>query len=97
MPEAAEATRAPSVPSDLDERLKRFEERMAEDEEKTRPKRTRGEILDAAIEAVQEQVAAESVKLGGHFRMAAQQQAQKERVRDLEWLVHDLKDLKAEG
>lgn len=97
MSEAEQVREAASVPSDLDARLKRFEERMAEDEERTRPKRSRAEVLDAAIEAVQEQVASESVKLGGHFRMAAQQQAQKERVRDLEWLVHDLQDLKAQG
>ena len=83
-----------SVPSDLDARLKRFEERMTDDEERTRPKRDRNEILEAAIEAVNGQIATESVKLGGHFRMAAQEQAQKETVRDLEWLVQDLRDLR---
>lgn len=94
----SEATQTPSkINLDLDERLKRFEERMAEDEERTRPKRTRSEILDSAIEAVREQIATESVKLGGRFRMAAQEQAQKERVRDLEWLVQDLEDLRADA
>lgn len=96
MSEAQNIEPKPHVPSDLDERLKRFEQRMADEEVRTRPKRTRVEILDAAIEAVREQVATESVKLGGHFRMAAQQQAQRERVEDLEWLVRDLEDLKAE-
>ena len=51
-------------------------------------------ILDAAIEAVRGQVAAESVKLGGIFRMAAQEQAQRETVRELEWLVQDIEGLK---
>ena len=88
-----EAT-ASKIPSDLEARLKRFEERVADDEERTRPKRTRNEIIEAAIEAVSGQIATESVKLGGHFRMAAQEQAQKETVRDLEWLVQDLKDLR---
>ena len=83
-----------SIPSDLDARLARFEERMSDEEERTRPKRTRTEILDAAIEAVRGQVAAESVKLGGRFRMAAQEQAQRETVRELEWLVQDIEGLK---
>jgi uncharacterized protein involved in exopolysaccharide biosynthesis len=87
-------TTASKVPSDLEARLKRFEERVADDEERTRPKRSRDEILDAAIEAVNGQIATESVKLGGLFRMAAQEQAQKETVRDLEWLVQDLQDLR---
>lgn len=81
----------------LEDRLKRFEERMGEDEKRTRPERSRDEVLDAAIETVREQIATESVKLGGRFRMAAQEQAQKERVRDLEWLVQDLEDLRADA
>jgi translation initiation factor 2 alpha subunit (eIF-2alpha) len=84
-----------SISLSLEDRLKRFEERMGEDEERTRPKRTRNEVLDAAIEAVNEQIATESVKLGGHFRLEAQKQAQKEKVRDLEWLVQDLNDLRS--
>ena len=93
MTEAHKIDEAPSVPSDLDARLRRFEERMADDEERTRPKRTPAAALDAAIETVQEQIATESVKLGGNFRMAAQEQAQREKVRELEWLVQDLRDL----
>jgi len=96
MSEAQNEQRA-SVPSDLDERLRRFEERMADDEERTRPQRTRAETVDAAIEAVREQIATESVKLGGRFRLAAAEQAQREKIRDLEWLVQDLEDIKAEG
>jgi uncharacterized protein involved in exopolysaccharide biosynthesis len=94
MNEAEQIQEKASVPSDLDARLARFEQRMADEEERTRPKRTHAEIIDAAIEAVRGQVAAESVKLGGHFRMAAQEQAQRETVADLEWLVRDLEDLR---
>lgn len=87
---------ATSVPSDLDARIALFEERMFKDEATSRPQRTRTEILNAAIETVKAQVAAESIKLGGRFRMAAQQQAQRETVADLEWLEKDLEKLRDE-
>ena len=94
MPEAEQTLEKPSVPSDLEARLARFDERMADDEEPSRPKRTWLETIDASIETVKSLAAAESVKLGGHFRMAAQEQAQRETVRDLKGLVHDLEELR---
>lgn len=81
----------------LDEQTRRFEERMALDEEKNRPKRSRSEVLDAAVGAVKEQLASERAKLEGRFSMAAQEKAQKEKVSDLEWLVTDLERLRDEG
>lgn len=85
----------PTTDKNIDEAVKRFEERMADHEERTRPKRTRDEVIDAAIGAVDLKLEAERSRLDGRFRMAAQEQAQREVVQDLEWLVEDLKDLRA--
>lgn len=84
----------PSAAERADAAMARFEERMSDHEERTRPKRTRDQVLDEAITAVQRQISDEQAKLDGRFRMAAQEQAQREKVRDLEWLLEDLRDLR---
>ena len=74
-----------------EERVRRFEERMAEG----RPKRTKHATLDAAIEIVGRHLTRETGFLkDGQFQMAAQEQAQREKVRDLEWLIEDLQEVK---
>jgi hypothetical protein len=85
----------PSAANKADEAMARFEARMADHEKRTRPKRTRDEVLDEAINAVELQLKDERAKLDRRFSMAAQEQAQRETVQDLEWLVHDLHDLRA--
>jgi hypothetical protein len=84
----------PDTAKKADDAMARFEARMADHEEQTRPKRTRDEVLDEAIAAVKLQLQGEQAKLEGRFTMAAQEQAQREIVRDLDWLVEDLKDLR---
>lgn len=79
-----------------DDAFARFEERMAVHEEQTRPKRSREEVIDAALLAVRLQLDGERKKLDAHFHMAAQEQAQRERVQDLEWLIEDLKNLRVD-
>jgi pyridoxine/pyridoxamine 5'-phosphate oxidase len=80
----------------LDDTMRRFEERMAANEEKSRPKRSRQEVLNAAIDAVQEQLVKEREALQKRFHMAAQEHAQRETVESLEWLVVDLKRIRDE-
>jgi septal ring factor EnvC (AmiA/AmiB activator) len=80
----------------LDDTMRRFEERMATTEEKKRPKRSRRDVLDAAIDAVQTQLGKERAAMDQQFRMASQQLAQKETVEGLEWLVVDLKRIRDE-
>lgn len=81
----------------LDETLARFHARQTETEEKKRPKRSREEVLHAAIDAVQAQLEKARKALQGPFHMASQQLAQKEEVESLEWLVVDLKRIRDEG
>lgn len=74
---------------DLDEQVRRFEERTA------RPTRTKNETLDTAVKVVSESLARAQEHLSnGGFRMESQRVAAREGVEELEYLVADLKDLK---
>lgn len=73
-----------SINPDLDEQMRRFEERTA------RPKRTRVEIFTDARDAVKKQLDAATARAGGSFRMESQRVAAKEEVERLENLVADL-------
>jgi hypothetical protein len=78
----------------LDEKVARFEERMeAEEEELRRPFTKIGTAQEAAKVIREHLAAAEKHLKTGHFHMAAQEQAQRETVQDLEWLVEDLDKL----
>jgi len=85
----------PKNPSTVaDDAVARFEARMAEDkdhEERNRPKRDGPQTIEAAVTYLDKQLAAEMERLTrGGFHMAAQEQAQRETVQDLAWLIEDL-------
>lgn len=93
MSESTSETKS-SVPSDLDERMKRFDERMAEDADPEHVFTKLG-TLDAATKIVQERLDAEEKHFKtGHFHMAAQEQTQREIIREFTLLIEDLQHLK---
>lgn len=85
-----------AVPSDLDERMRRFDERMAnEEEEAGRPSFTKIGTVQEAMKVVQAQLDTAQTQLKtGHFSMEAQRHAHRETIQDLEWLLQDLEKLK---
>jgi len=78
------------MPTDLEERLARFDERMASDPDVGRDARSLREVLADSLDVVNERLGTEKVRLGGRFHMAAQEQACRETVRDLDHLAQDL-------
>jgi chromosome segregation ATPase len=78
----------------LDEKVARFEERMEAEEEELRRPFTKIGTVQEARKVIQAQLDAATKHLKtGSFHMAAQEQAQRETVQDLTWLMEDLQKL----
>ena len=78
--------------AELDAMIARFEERVEKEENpENRPEFDRAHTVETAIAVATRQLAAEEKRLEeGNFRMASQEQATREQVRDLTWHIQDL-------
>lgn len=82
-----------------DEAMARFEARMADNkahDERNRPERDREQTIEAAMANIKGQIEVEERRLeAGGFKMASQELAQQETIRDLRWLLEDVSKLRA--
>lgn len=80
---------------ELDEQVKRFEQRMAAEEAENRPPFSSTSTLQRAEKVVKELLERENNRLkNGSFQLEAQRQAVRENIEDLGWLVKDLEQLR---